>query len=194
MTSSRLLYSAFLAVFVLTGCNKPAENKQIEPVYDKQTGKLQVLKYDRDKNGTAETISHMDGTRILRIEIDENEDGTVDRWEHYDAGQKLVKVGTSRAANGKEDSWSYPGADGSVAKVEISSAGDGKVTRTEYYEKSAIVRAEEDGDGDGVLDKWETYSGGGQLASVAFDTAHRGTPDRRLVYGAGGAARVETIP
>jgi len=182
---------------MLTSCNRAPANsgsKQIEPVYDKQTGKLQVLRYDRDKNGTAETISYMDGSRILRIEIDENEDGTVDRWEHYDAGQKLLKVGTSRTGNGKEDSWSYPAADGSVAKVETSANSDGKVTRTEYYEKAALVRAEEDGDGDGVLDKWETYSGAGQLASVAFDTSHRGTPDRRLVYGAGGDARVETIP
>jgi hypothetical protein len=193
MTPSKSLYCSALAILVLSGCNR-AGNKQIEPVYDKQTGKLQVLKYDRDKNGTAETISYMDGSRILRIEIDENEDGTIDRWEHYDADQKLVNIGKSRAGNGKEDSWLYPAADGSLAKIEISAKGDGKITRTEYYDKAVLVRAEEDSDGDGVLDKWDTYSSAGQLASVAFDTSHRGTPDRRLVYGPGGEARVETIP
>ena len=30
--------------------------------------------------------------------------------------------------------------------------------------------------------------------SVAFDTTHRGTPDRRLVYGSHGTARVEVDP
>jgi len=29
---------------------------------------------------------------------------------------------------------------------------------------------------------------------VAFDTRHRGAPDRRLVYGADGAVRVEVDP
>jgi hypothetical protein len=32
------------------------------------------------------------------------------------------------------------------------------------------------------------------MASVAFDTTHRGTPDRRLVYGSHGTARVEVDP
>jgi len=64
------------------------------------------------------------------------------------------------------------------------------VTRREYYEKDTLVRAEEDGDGDGVFDKWETFEGG-RLSSVAFDTLHRGTPDRRLVNGADGSVRLE---
>ena len=53
-----------------------------------------------------------------------------------------------------------------------------------------IASAEEDSDGDGKFDKWEIYDGT-RLASVAFDTQHRGTPDRRLVYGANGTARLE---
>jgi hypothetical protein len=64
------------------------------------------------------------------------------------------------------------------------------VDRVEYYEMDRLVRAEEDTDGDGAIDKWETYAGE-RLASVAFDTVHRGTPDRRLLYGADGSARLE---
>jgi hypothetical protein len=52
------------------------------------------------------------------------------------------------------------------------------------------VRAEEDTDGDGVIDKWETFESG-RLTSVAFDTTHRGSPDRRLIYAADGTVRVE---
>ena len=64
------------------------------------------------------------------------------------------------------------------------------MNRFEHYEKDVLVRAEEDTDGDGKIDKWETYDGA-RLASVAFDTTHRGTPDRRLIYGADGSARLE---
>ncbi len=171
-------------------CRDAADRKKLEPVYDKQTGRLQVLKYDSDGNGKVDTTSHMDGARVRWIEIDKDEDGRVDRWEYYDANQKLEKVGFSRAGDGKEDAWSSARPDGSIARIDISLARDGKVTRREYYEKDTLVRTEEDGDGDGVFDKWETYEEG-RLSSVAFDTLHRGTPDRRLVYGADGSARLE---
>jgi hypothetical protein len=46
-----------------------------------------------------------------------------------------------------------------------------------------------DSDGNGKVDKWETYDGE-RLSSVAYDTRHRGVPDRRLVYAPDGTARV----
>ncbi len=181
------------AVLLINGaCSN--ERKEIEPVYDKQTGRLRILKYDGDHDGKAETISYMDGARILRIEIDKDEDGKIDRWEYYDAGQKLEKVGFSRTGDGKEDAWLYAAPDGSVTRVDISLNGDGKVTRSEHYENDLIVSAEEDSDADGAIDKWESYDAGGRLTSVAFDTKHRGSPDRRLVYSIGGGARVEAVP
>lgn len=183
----------FDLVLAACGGRGAQEERRIQPEYDRQTGRLRVLKYDADGNGRTDTVSHMDGARVLMIEIDKNEDGLVDRWEYYDAGQKLEKVGFSRASDGREDAWSYARPDGSIARIDISLARDGKVTRREYYEKDAVVRAEEDGDGDGVFDKWETYEAG-RLASVAFDTIHRGSPDRRLVYGADGSARLEVDP
>ena len=171
------------------GCSAPAP-RNIEPVYDPQTGKLQLLKYDANRNGKVDTWSYMDGTRVLRIEIDNDENGSVDRWEYYDAGQKLEKVGSSRANDGKEDAWSYTGPDGSLERIDVSTRRDGKVTRTERYLNNALVRAEEDSDGDGQIDKWETYEAE-RLATVAFDTVRRGTADRRLIYGADGSARLE---
>jgi len=102
-----------LAVALMSAaCDDGAGRKKIEPVYDKQTGRLQVLKYDSDGNGKADTTSHMDGARVLWIEIDKDEDGHVDRWEYYDADQKLEKVGFSRAGDGKEDAWSSARPDG----------------------------------------------------------------------------------
>jgi hypothetical protein len=46
---------------------------------------------------------------------------------------------------------------------------------------------------DGKTDKWETYDGG-HLVSIAFDSTQRGTPDRLLIYGANGVARLEVDP
>ena len=73
------------------------------PEYDPLTGKLRLLKYDSDGNGKVDTVSYMDGSRVVRIEIDKDEDGKVDRWEYYGPDQTLEKVGISRAGDGKED-------------------------------------------------------------------------------------------
>ena len=185
--------AAFLAFAVATiGCQwrDPDAGKRIEPVYDQKTGKLQLLKYDSNGNGTIDTWSYMDGARVVRIEIDKDEDGKIDRWEYYGPDQKIEKVGFSRSKDGKEDAWSYAGPDGSIVRIDVSTRRDGKVNRTEHYKNDLLTSAEEDSDEDGQIDKWEIYDGT-RLASVAFDTMHRGKPDRRLVYGADGSARLE---
>jgi hypothetical protein len=185
----------FVASALAVGCSPGANEarKRIEPVYDKQTGKLQLLKYDSNGDGKVDTWSYMDGARVVRIEIDKDGDGTIDRWEYYGPDQKLGKVGFSRVNDGREDAWSYAGADGTIERIDVSTHRDGKIDRTEHYAHDTLVRAEEDTDGDGRPDKWETYAGA-RLASVAFDTAHRGTPDRRLSYAADGKALLEVDP
>jgi hypothetical protein len=184
---------SLIAVFALVigACEvSPTPAKQIEPVYNKKTGKLEVLKYDSDGDGKFDTVSYMDGARIVRIEIDRDEDGKVERWEYYGLGQKLEKVGFSRSNDGIEDAWSFSDVTGAVVRIEVSTKRDGKPNRFEHYANNILTRVEEDTDGDGRIDKWETYEGQ-RLASVAFDVRHRGTPDRRLVYGNDGSARME---
>jgi len=178
-----------LACVVSAGCQRRSENRRIEPVYDQKTGKLQLLKYDSNGNGVIDTWSYMDGARAVRIDIDVDEDGKIERWEYYGASQKLERVGFSRAKDGKEDAWSYPGAAGAIERIETSTRRDGKVSRVEHFKSDRLVAAEEDSDQDGKTDKWETYDGE-RLASVAFDTQHRGTADRRLIYGSNGTARI----
>jgi hypothetical protein len=188
LTEAKCLLAFAIAV-ACAGCGS-SQSSNIQPEYDPKTGRLQLLKYDSNGNGIADTWSYMDGTQVLRIEIDQDEDGKMDRWEYYGAGQKLERIGTSRANDGKEDAWTYSAPDGSTVRIDVSTGRDGKVTRTEYYEQKALVRVEEDSDLDGKMDKWETYDAG-RLTSVAYDTLHRGTPDRRLVYGADGSAHLE---
>jgi hypothetical protein len=190
----KLFSKLFIAVFALTvaACDEsPTPANRLEASYNQKNGKLEVLKYDSDGDGKFDTVSYMDGTRIVRIEIDRDEDGKVDRWEYYGPDQKLEKVGFSRANDGIEDAWSIIDASGSVARIEIATKRDGKPNRFEYYTDNVLTRVEEDTDGDGRVDKWETYEGQ-RLASVAFDVRHRGSPDRRLVYAKDGSARMET--
>ena len=179
--TSRTVTLAMLVASV--GACTPSD-KNIQARFDR-TGMLQQLVYDSNGNGKPDTWSYMEGARVLRIEIDQDEDGAVDRREYYDANRALEKVGTSRAGIGKADTWSFPAADGTVARVETSARPDGKITRTEFYERGVLARAEEDGDSDGGVDRWETYTNG-RLQSIAFDTRSSGRPTRRLVYGPDG--------
>ena len=170
------------------------DTARLEPIYDQGTGRLQLLKYDANGDGNVDTWSYMDGARVVRIELDTDRDDQIDRWEYYGTDRQIEKVGASRARDGKVDSWAYYAADGTIVRLELSSTRrDGTVDRVEHYEKGAMTRAEEDTNGDGRIDKWEVYDGA-RLASVAFDTTLRGSPDRRLVYGADGSARLEIIP
>jgi len=174
------------------------------PTYDKKTGKLTQLTYDRNHNGVIDTWTDMDGARPVMSRIDLNEDGKIDRWEYYDDKGQLAKVGFSRKDDGKPDAWAFAGADGRILRVEISSTGDEKkIDRWEHYDPSrvgpdgdasgALVSAEEDTNGDGRPDKWETYENG-HLATVAFDESHRGIPDRRLTYKDGHLVLIESDP
>ena len=163
-------------------------NTHVRAVYDKQTGRLQELIYDSNNSGKPDTWSYMDGTKVVRIEIDKNEDGLVDRWEYYGADRQLQKVGMSSANDGKADTWAFKAPDGTVGRIEKSTHRDGKVDRTEFFEKGVIVRAEQDADGDTHTDRWETYHHG-NLVGMAFDTSHRGSPDRTFAYGEDGSLR-----
>jgi hypothetical protein len=173
--------SVALAVVAFNGCRDAAREQRIQATYDTTTGKLSQLTVDSTKDGKPNITSYMDGTKFLRIEVDTNEDGKIDRWEHYGADQKLERVGFSRANDGIADAWAFQRPDGSVERVEVSTKRDGKLNRTEFYERGALARAEEDTDADGRVDKWERYESGA-LVSASFDTAKSGKPTTTIDY------------
>jgi hypothetical protein len=195
-----------LAAVCVCACSDPERERlkaTTKPTYDRTTGKLKELTYDANKNGRIDTWTDMDGTRPLRSRIDRDEDGTIDRWEHYDDKGQLAKVGFSRRGNGVEDAWAFGGPDGKLHRIEISSSGDAnRIDRREYYDASvplnadgagALVRAEEDTNNDGRVDKWETYERGA-VKTAAFDENGDGMPDRQLVYKDGVLRAIETAP
>jgi hypothetical protein len=174
------------------GCSAGPDNTPaVKASYSKTTGKLELVTYDTNRDGRIDAWSYMDGTRLVRMEIDLNFDGMVDRWEYYADDGSLEKVGFSRANVGKVDAWAYEAGNGQVARIEVSTRRDGKVNRWESYEQGKQARADEDTNGDGKPDKWETYRDGA-LASVAIDTDNDGRPNRRLIYGADGV-KVEKL-
>ena len=52
-----------------------AEPRRIQAKYDQTTGRLTRLEFDSNNNGKPDTWAFMDGTRIDKLEADENEDG-----------------------------------------------------------------------------------------------------------------------
>ena len=190
----------------LHACSDPERERLREttrPTYDRTTGKLAELTYDADRNGRIDTWTEMDGARPLRARIDRDEDGTIDRWEYYDDGGALVKVGFSRAGEGRPDAWAYAGPDGRLQRIELSSAADERrIDRWEHYDgttavgedgTAALAAAEEDTNADGRVDKWETFAEGA-LRTVAFDENGDGHPDRRLTYGGAALVLIERQP
>ncbi len=168
--------------------------------YDKQTGRLTEITYDKNKNGRVDTWVAMDGARALSARIDTDEDGTIDRWEEYDPQGTLVKAGESRARNSKPDLWVFMAPDGTpehIDMIEVSNVtGVEGVVKREFYQAGARVRAEEDTDGDGVMDRWERYEGG-VLRTVEFDDGRKrdGKPAQRFTYDErGGLVSIENEP
>lgn len=152
------------------GCSDPEMERikaTTKPTYDQKTGRLKEVTSDFNKNGKIDTWAEMDGTRLLRARVDLDEDGTLDRWEYYDANTKLVKVGFSRKDDGKPDAWAFQNAAGQVERIEASSAYDEqKIDRWEIYKDGVLVTAEEDLNGDGKPDRRLSYDAAGTVVVI----------------------------
>ena len=142
------------------------------PVYNKNTGRLEQIVSDRNRDGRIETRAYMDGAQLQRIEIDRDGDGQPDRWEYY----LPAPAGTNAAPS------SQPAQ---IERAEEANDATRKVSRREFYANGAIVKVEEDTNADGRVDKWESYEGG-VLRQVDLDLQGKGFPDRRLIYGTAG--------
>jgi hypothetical protein len=168
--------------------------------YDPETGRLRTLAFDATGAGKKNAVGYVDGSKLRRIELDLDSDGAIDRWDFYNADGTLEKVGLSQRDDGRMDAEAFYAPDGALRMMRVSTRRDGTFDRVEYYEKDVLVRSEEDTNGDGRPDKWDTYRPEPNvppsvppyaITSTAFDETGRGTPSRRLVFGPDG--RVERI-
>jgi len=194
------------AIAAVAGCRDAARARlraTTNATYDQRTGKLTQLTYDANRDGRIDTWTEMDGTRPVMSRVDRDQDGVVDRWEYYDAQGRLEKVGFSRARRDKPDAWAYPDDAGRLERVEVSSTGDpSKIDRRERYATSgpvdadglgALLSVEQDSDGDGKVDRWETYEAG-EIKTLELDENHDGIRDRRLTYKNSTVVLVESGP
>lgn len=176
------------AAAAVAGCSDP---ERVFGVYAHDTRELVRLDYDYDGNGTIDVRTYMRKGRPIRLEGDADGDGRIDRWEYYGADGRLLRVGTSTRGDGREDAW--VSTSGDERRVELSTAGDGIIDRRETYRGDVLVHAETDANHDGLPDRWEEFEQG-RLARLLIDDEQRhGRPTRRIVYGAGGDARIETL-
>lgn len=151
------------------GCRSvDAPHQGLEPTYDRASGRLRELSYDSDRDGRFDMKAVMDGSRVLRVEVDENGDGRPDRWEYYEPGGLAP------------------------TRIERSVRHDGRVTRTEGFQDGALAWAQDDRNDDGKVDRWETYADGA-LSTLAIDTQGRGRPNRLITYGDGDKWKSEKV-
>lgn len=186
---------------LLAACSPRPSGDRPRAEYDTATGHLSKIELDANKNGTNDTVSYMDGTRVIRVELDLDENGKVERWDFYGADGKLEKVGFASKDDGVMDSQAFYDSNGATRRIEISTRRNNRFDRTEYYDKKALVKSEDDTNGDGRPDKWDFYMprsnpAAGEppyaISSTEFDDSGSGRPERRFVYGADGRiAKVE---
>lgn len=149
-------------------------------------GRLTRIEYDGNGDGRPDHIAHHAGTRMPNlIEVDEDLDGRMDRWESYDQDGRLLKVAASRRG-AAPDVWNVLGPDGQPSRREYDDDGDGRVDRSELLSAGRVVRLEVDSDRDGRVDRWQEWRDG-RLAGEELDTDGDGRPDRKLSYTASGS-------
>jgi hypothetical protein len=184
---------------LLSACSESDESLRAH--YDHQTGRLLKLEVDTNHNGIVDTVSFMDGSHIVRVELDLDENGKTERWDFYKPDGTLEKVGFSRLNDGIMDAQAFYQPEKVLARMEVSTKRDGQFDRVEFYQNGALTRAQEDTNGDGKADKWDSYKPvehpkpgepAYTITSTEFDDSGSGRPERRFVYGPGGViARVE---
>lgn len=193
-----------LTVLLLSGCSQESGARP-EVSYSATTGRLEKIFLDANKNGRNESTSYMDGTRVMRVELDLDENGQIERWDIYNEDRSLQKVGLASRNDGVMDSQAFYGPGGVLLRIEVSTKRDGRFDRTEFYDAAQVLlRSEDDTNGDGRPDKWDTYGPARTsiaglppytIVSSALDENGAGRPTRRMVFDAGGAiARVEVDP
>lgn len=123
--SKRLVIGLFGASWLSAACGQQTVPSNVVPQYNRDTGRLTSVQVDRDKDGKFEARAFMDGTRIQRIEIDDNADGKPDRWEYYGPAPSgsdsvILRAEEASETTGKICRWEYSRTARSLASMKTS--------------------------------------------------------------------------
>ena len=80
---------------------------------------------------------------------------------------------------------------GAIARIDYDTDRDGRIDMRAYLVDGHAVRIEADGNGDGVIDRWEYYGGDGHLDRLGTSSENDGVEDT-WVAQTGDQMRVDT--
>ena len=140
-----------------------------------------VRKRDTNGDGKIDQIAHLDGRGgIIKLEIDSNADGLMDRFQFYEK-EKVIRMERDSDHNGKTDSWDYFENEKRV-KHERRSEDTGQVERRILFDgEERPLKIEKDSTGDGDLDTVHHFKQG-KLAYTTKDTDGDGRANLHQAY------------
>ena len=142
-------------------------------------------------------------TGLSVMSEDLNDDGKPDQWIYKGSSPSAGRTERDMNFDGRADMWQYTNDEGVVVEQEIDLDRDGGIDVVLYYNeegilerkalslgfgqrftvfkfynlKGELLRAEQDEDGDGTIDRWDYYDQGA-VKRVGWDESGDGTPDR----------------
>jgi hypothetical protein len=157
-------------------------------------GGLKQITFDSNDDRKPDVFAHFSGRATPdRLEIDENRDGRLDRWEEYNAEGALVRYATSARGGNPDRFVEIDPATKLAVQVETDADHDGRRERLEVFGKGRLMRAEIDTDGDGKRDRVQDWSPG-YMISEEIDRDGDGRADIRMVHSKSGTIlRVERL-
>jgi hypothetical protein len=157
-------------------------------------GRLRQLKYDSNGDHTPDVFAYFSGRDTPdRLELDENRDGKIDRWEAYDSKGVLLRYATSAKGGTPERFVEIDPVTKAITQIELDADHDSRRERLEIYTAGKLVRAEIDSNGDGKRDRLQEWRDG-FLMSEDIDRDADGKADIRIVRTKAGAiAKVEKL-
>ena len=133
---------AFLSAALCWSCRQgtgDVDPLRMEAQYNERSGVLELLVYDWNANAQPDTWVHMNGALVSRIEIDDNEDGLVDRWEYYDPNRGvLLRAEEDTTGDGLPDTWETY-RNGAVTSVAVDTTHRGSPDRLFVYGPGGVL-------------------------------------------------------
>jgi len=150
-------------------------------------GTLRQISLDSNDDRKPDVFAYFSGRSTPdRLEIDENGDGKIDRWEEYNAEGLMTRYALSTKGLGPDRFVEVDPVTKATTRVEIDGDNDSRRERLEIYTNGRLSRAEIDTDGDGKRDRFQDWSPG-FLASEEIDQDGDGRADIRMVHARTGA-------
>jgi hypothetical protein len=150
--------AAAVIAFGIVVAGASCARQRVAAVYDPDTHLVSRIDYDDEMSGRIAARTYFSNGRPVRLELDADGDGTIDRWEYYGVDGALVRLGRSSRNDGREDTWATQS--GYSMRVDISTRRDGFVDRREFHEQGVLLRAEQDTNFDGLVDQWQEFEDG----------------------------------